>query len=120
MILVLTQASEDYARAMSHAMWALARPDGGDTTAYAVGWFSHPSTGEVALDIDSYSQRIDPQADIEGFVSLLPILAAERITLAATLEAHRGREILALDWLPVSLRSHLLTDEDAAAAGWFG
>jgi hypothetical protein len=122
MILTLTIPTEDYARAMSAALWSLARPSRGDAdTAYAVGWATHPTTGDVALSIpETYAQRVDADADVAAFVAAMPIPEGERTALAAILEAARGGAPLTVaDWLPPTLAAQALTDAEAGVAGWF-
>ncbi|HEY7823655.1 MAG TPA: hypothetical protein VIG24_12510 [Acidimicrobiia bacterium] len=120
MNLILSQPSIPYAQAMSAALWSLARPTRGEgDTAYAVGWVQHPTTGEVALQLGDYRQRVDPDADVEAFVSALPIPDDEAATLRTTLDNARGQVLAVADWLPPTLRANVLTDEQMRAAGWW-
>ena len=120
MILPLAHPTIEYAQAMSAALWSLAVPNATGTTRYAVGWITHPTTGDVALSIpDTYTQRVAPDADIAAFVALLPIPQGERDDLSATLEAARGDELTVSELLPPTLAAHALTDSEADAAGWF-
>jgi len=120
MILPLAHPTIEYAQAMSAALWALAVPNATGATRYAVGWITHPTTGDVALSIpDTYRQRVAPSADIAAFVALLPIPQGERDDLAATLEAARGNTLTVAQLLPPTLAAHALTDAEADAAGWF-
>lgn len=120
MNLVLTQNSIPYAQAMSAALWSLARPTRGEgDTAYAVGWIQHPTTGEVALQLGDYRQRVDPDADVEAFVSALPIPADEAETLSTTLDNARGQVLAVADWLPPSLAANTLTDAEMKTGGWY-
>jgi hypothetical protein len=122
MILSLSHPTIEYAQAMSAALWALAVPHVTATTRYAVGWITHPATGDVALSIpDTYRQRVDVNADTAAFVMSLPVPQLERDALEATLEAARGGEPLTVaDLLPPTLAAATLTDAEADAAGWFG
>jgi hypothetical protein len=120
MILTLTTPTEPYAQAMSGALWALAMPLAQGRTRYAVGWITHPMTGDVALLIpDSYQQRVHPDADVAAFVAALPVPQGERDALTATLEAARGTDLTVAEWLPPTLQLNTLTDAEADAAGWF-
>lgn len=120
MILTLTTPTEAYAQAMSAALWSLAVPNATGTTRYAVGWITHPTTGDVALSIpDTYTQRVAPDADITAFVSALPIPQQEQDDLAAMLEAARGNTLTVTELLPPTLQANALTDAEADAAGWF-
>ncbi len=120
MILTLTQPTTEYAQAMSSALWSLAVPNATGTTRYAVGWITHPTTGDVALSIpDTYTQRVAPDADIAAFVAALPIPQDEADALTATLEAARGETLTMAQFLPPTLQANALTDAEADAAGWF-
>lgn len=120
MILTLTTPTEPYAQAMSAALWALAVPHATATTRYAVGWITHPQSGDVALSIpDTYAQRVAPDADIAAFVSALPIPQQEQDDLSAVLEAARGSTLTVAELLPPTLQANALTDAEADAAGWF-
>lgn len=120
MVLTLTTPTENYAQAMSAALWALAVPNATGTTRYAVGWITHPTTGDVALSIpDAYTQRVAPDADIAAFVSALPIPQQEQDDLSAVLEAARGSTLTVAELLPPTLQANALTDAEADAAGWF-
>lgn len=120
-MLTLTNPTEAYARAMSAALWALARPTSGGATAYAVGWMTHPQSGDVALSIPgTYTQRVAPDADIAAFVAALNLPEDEASALTDTLAAARGGAPLTVaDWLPPALAARALTDVEANAAGWF-
>jgi len=120
MILPLAHPTIDYAQAMSAALWSLAVPNATGTTRYAVGWITHPTTGDVALSIpDTYAQRVAPDADIAVFVSALPIPQQEQDDLLAVLEAARGSTLTVVELLPPTLQANALTDAEADAAGWF-
>jgi len=119
MILTLTTPTEAYAQAMSALLWSLATTTPG-TTSYAVGWITHPVSGDVALSIPaSYRQRVATDADIAAFCANLSIPEAERVDLAVELEAARGSELDVGTMLPPTLAANALTDAEADAAGWF-
>lgn len=119
MNLVLTYSSVEYAKAMSAALWSLARPVIAGSTRYAVGWIQHSGTGAVALQIGEYKQRVDPDADIEAFVAALPIPQDEATALLATLESARGQSLTVAQWLPPSLMANTLTDQQMIDQGWW-
>lgn len=120
-LLTLTIPTLAYAQAMSAALWSLARPGTSDATRYAVTWITHPTTGEVAIELtDDYRQRVDAAADVAAFVAALGLPAGEAATLTATLEGARGgAPLTVIDWLPATLAARTLTEVAAAAAGWF-
>lgn len=121
MILTLTTPTRAYARAMSGALWSLAVPNPTGTTRYAVGWITHPNTGDVALLIpEAYTQRVALDADVPAFVSALNLPTDEAAALTSTLKGAKGGAPLTVaEWLPPTLAARTLTDEEADAAGWF-
>ncbi len=116
--LILSTPSEDYARNMSAAMYALSAPADAQTQ-YAVGWITHPKTGEVALRLGDEGSYLQPDADVSAFISVLPISEAEASDLTATLEAARGTHLRYVDMLPDSLTDGMLTHEQMDADGWW-
>jgi len=116
--LILSTPSEDYARSMSAALYALSAPAGAQTQ-YAVGWITHPETGDVALRLGDEGSYLQPDADLNAFVSLLPITEAEASDLTATLKAVRGTNLRYVDMLPDSLADGMRTQEQMEADGWW-
>ena len=116
--LILSTPSENYARSMSAALYALSAPAGAQTQ-YAVGWITHPTTGDVALRLGSESSYLQPDADVSAFVSLLPITEAEAADLTETLEKARETHLRYADMLPESLTDGMRTQEQMDAGGWW-
>ncbi len=112
-------------QAVSAAIWALSRPDAeSNATRYYCGWITHPTTGQHALTLTpGDTQPIHPQADtaIAQFVGALrPIVGdTEADALHALLHWHKGGRVDVLQALPPTLAAHLLTPEQAQAAGWY-
>lgn len=117
--LILTTPSTDYAAAVSEAMWKLARPGAGGSTRYAVDWTVHPTTGDVALTLGDYTQRVDPDADVDAYVAGLPIPQGERDSVRDALNAARGSRLTVADMTPPSLAANLRTRDEMKASGWF-
>jgi len=116
--LILSTSSEDYARSMSAALYALSAPDDAQTR-YAVGWVTHPDTGDVALRLGDEGSYLQPDADVSAFIGLLPITEDEASALTAKLDATRGTHLRYVDMLPDSLTDGMKTREQLDAAGWF-
>lgn len=114
--LILTQPEN--AAAISEALWRLSAP-AGSATRYAVAWIAHPTTGDVALDLGDSTQYLQPGADIDAFLDLLPITAAEQDAARVTLEAARGQRLSYSQMVPPSLQPNMRTHEQMDAAGWF-
>ncbi len=117
--LILTTPSEDYAAAVSEAMWLLARPSATGSTRYAVGWITHPTTGDVALTLGDYTQRVDLDADVDAYVAGLPIPQDEQDSVRDTLNAARGSRLTVDELMPPALAANLRTREEMDADGWF-
>ena len=114
--LILTQPEN--AAAISEALWRLSAP-AGSTTRYAVAWITHPTTEDVALHLGADTQYLQPGADIDAFLDLMPITAAEQDAARVTLEAARGQRLSYAAMVPPSLQGNLRTHEQMDAAGWF-
>lgn len=114
--LILTQPEN--AANISEALWRLSAPAGSETR-YAVAWITHPTTGDVALHLGSDTQYLQPEADIDAFLDLLPITAQEQAEAKVALEAARGQRLAYSQMTPPSLQPNLRTHEQMDAAGWF-
>ena len=114
--LILTQPEN--AANISEALWRLSAT-AGSSTRYAVAWITHPTTGDVALHLGTGTQYLQPNADIDAFLDLLPITAAEQDAARLALEAARGQRLSYAEMVPPSLQPNLRTHEQMDAAGWF-
>jgi len=117
--LILTTPTVDHAKQMSAALWSLARPSSTGSTRYAVGHIVHPSGDAFALVLGDYTQRVDPDADVDGFVAALPIPESEKDDVRALLNGARGSRLTVAEFLPPSLAANLRTREELDADGWF-
>ena len=122
--LILTQPSEEYARAVSHELWMLARPRGisdNETSQYFCGVLTHD--GQVAIGPLDGMQPVHTDADELSFGQLIGAAITEEEEagiVAAITEAKGGSiDIVALIESSPSLSSNLRTREQLEAAGWF-
>ena len=122
--LILSQPSEEYARAISHELWMLARPRGiseNETSQYFCGVKTHD--GQVAIGPLDGSQPVHADADELSFGQLIaPAITEEEEAgiVAAVTEAKGGSiDIVALIEASPSLSPNLRTYEQLKADGWF-
>ena len=122
--LILSQPSEEYARAISHELWMLARPRGvsdNETSQYFCGVITHD--GQVAIGPLDGSQPVHADADELSFGQLIaPAITEEEEAgiVAAITEAKGGSiDIVGLISLAPSLSPNLRTYEQLKADGWF-
>jgi len=121
---ILSQPSEEYARAISHELWMLARPRGiseNETSQYFCGVKTHD--GQVAIGPLDGSQPVHADADELSFGQLIaPAITEEEEAgiVAAVTEAKGGSiDIVALIEASPSLSPNLRTYEQLKADGWF-
>jgi len=122
--LILSQPSEEYARAVSHELWMLARPRGisdNETSQYFCGVLTHD--GQVAIGPLDGTQPVHADADELSFGQLIGAAITEEeedAIIAAITEAKGGSiDIVALIEQSPSLSSNLRTYEQLEADGWF-
>ena len=126
--LILSQPSEEYAQAVSHELWMLARPRGtsdGETSQYFCGVQKH-SDGRIAigpLDQGGRSKPVHADADELSFGQLVGhaiTLEEEDAIIAAVTEAKGGSiDIVGLIEASPSLSPNLRTRSQLKADGWF-
>ena len=121
---ILTQPSEDYAKAVSHELWMLARPRGvsdNETSQFFCGVKTHD--GQVAIGPLDGSQPVHADADELSFGQLIaPAITEEEEAgiVAAVTEAKGGSiDIVALIEASPSLSPNLRTYDQLKADGWF-
>ena len=121
---ILSQPSEEYARAISHELWMLARPRGiseNETSQYFCGVKTHD--GQVAIGPLDGSQPVHADADELSFGQLIaPAITEEEEAgiVAAVTEAKGGSiDIVALIEASPSLSPNLRTYDQLKADGWF-
>jgi len=123
--LILSQPSEDYARAVSHELWMLARPRNiseGETSQI----LCHPKThadGRVALGPLDGTQSVHADADELSFGQLIgaAITEEEEAGIVAAITEAKGGSIDIVDLISLSpsLSPNLRTRDQLEAAGWF-
>jgi len=123
--LILSQPSEEYARAVSHELWMLARPRNiseGETSQI----LCHPKThadGRVALGPLDGTQSVHADADELSFAQLIGHAVTEEeedAIIAAITEAKGGSiDIVGLIESSPSLSANLHTREQLDDDGWF-
>ena len=123
--LILSQPSVEYANAVSHELWMLARPRNiseGETSQI----LCHPKThtdGRVALGPLDGTQSVHADADELSFAQLIGHAVTEEeedAIVAAITEAKGGSiDIVALIEASPSLSPNLRTYEQLEADGWF-
>ncbi len=126
MNLVLSTPSIEYAEAVSHELWLLARPieySANETSQFYCDRFAHQDGTQVALGPVDGSQYVHINADELSFVDLIDaaITTEERHNLIAGINAAKGGIISVqemIEGLP-SLSTNLITQEQMQVAGWF-
>ena len=123
--LILSQPSEDYAKAVSHELWMLARPRGisdSETSQYFCGVQKH-SDGRIAIGPLDGTQPVHADADELSFGALIGAAITEEEEagiVAAITEAKGGSiDILSLIEASPSLSPNLRTYDQLKADGWF-
>jgi hypothetical protein len=124
--LILSTPSEDYANAISHELWMLARPRGisdNETSQFYCGTYSHPDGTQVAVGPLDGTQPVHADADELSFGELIGHAVAaeeEEAIIAAITEAKGGSiSILSIIEASPSLSPNIRTREQLDAAGWF-
>lgn len=128
--MIVPTSSQDAAIAMSRALFQLARPHdaAGYVARYYCGWMTHPTTGQTAINLPTMPIASTPDADphaldaiFQPFVDGGQMDASELAALQAAIVANRGGRVVPLSFLALlpSFAATALTDEQAAAAGWF-
>jgi len=122
--LILSQPSVEYAQAVSHELWMLARPRGisaTETSQFFCGVKTHD--GQVAIGPLDGSQPVHADADELSFGQLIaPAITEEEEAgiIAAVTEAKGGSiDIVGLISASPSLSPNLRTRSQLEADGWF-
>ena len=123
--LILSTPSEDYAKAVSHELWMLARPRGisdNETSQFYCGTFTHPD-GRVAIGPLEGTQPVHADADELSFGQLIghAITEIEEAAIVAAITEAKGGSIRILDLIEASpsLAPNLRTRDQLDASGWF-
>jgi len=122
--LILSQPSEEYARAISHELWMLARPRNiseGETSQYFCGVLTHD--GQVAIGPLDGTQPVHADADELSFAELIghAVTEEEEDAIVAAITEAKGGSIRILDLIEASpsLSANLRTREQLDDDGWF-
>ena len=113
--------SAERAALINEELFNLSRPitvkDQNDVTTKLFGEITHPTTGQVALQVDeSYLIRIHPDKDISNLQNLFAQLTPEELGgLAAFLDSVPSVQFGQI----IPSDSVVLTKEEADTAGWF-
>ena len=123
--LILSQPSEEYARAVSHELWMLARPRGiseTETSQYFCGVKTH-ADGRVAIGPLDGAQPVHADADELSFGQLIghAITEEEEDSIISAISESKGGSIRVLSLIEASpsLSPNLRTYEQLEADGWF-
>lgn len=126
MYLILSTPSIDYADAVSHELWMLARPRGisdAETSQFLCGRYAHPDGTQVAIGPIEQPQHVHADADELAFATLISaaITDEEKQAIIDAINAAKGGTIQILDLISASpsLAPNLRTREQLDAAGWF-
>ena len=126
MYLILSTPSTDYADAVSHELWMLARPRGisdTETSQFFCGRYVHPTSGAVCFGPIEQPQNVHEDADELAFVDLISaaVTEAEELTIIDAINAAKGGSIQLLNIISSSpsLSPNLRTREQLESAGWF-
>ena len=123
--LILSQPSEDYAKAVSHELWMLARPRGvsdSETSQFFCGVQKH-SDGRIAIGPLDGTQPVHADADELSFGELIgqAITEEEEAGIVASIAEAKGGSISIVGLIEASpsLANNLRTREQLEAEGWF-
>ena len=126
MNLILSTPSIEYAQAVSHELWMLARPRGysdNETSQYYCGTFAHPDGTKVAIGPIDGKQNVHKDADEVAFVDIIRAALTEGEALALTnvINTNKGGKVQLTDIIGAtpSLASNLVTRDEMQDGGWF-
>jgi hypothetical protein len=125
MYLILSTPSEEYAKAVSHELWMLARPRGisdSETSQFYCGVDVH-TDGRVAIGPLDGTQPVHADADELSFGQLIgqAITEEEEAGIVASITEAKGGSINILSLIEASpsLSPNLRTYDQLEADGWF-
>ena len=125
MYLILSTPSEDYAKAVSHELWMLARPRGisdSETSQFYCGVQKH-SDGRVSIGPLDGTQPVHADADELSFAAKIghAVTEAEKEGITQAIIDAKGGSISILSIIEASpsLSPNLRTREQFEADGWF-
>ena len=123
--LILKTPSKEYATAISHELWMLARPRGisdNETSQFFCGTLTHPDGTQLCIGPLDGSQPVHADADEVAFGQLIgpAITGEEEAAIVAAITEAKGGSICILDLIKASpcLSPNLRTREQLDAEGW--
>ena len=125
MNLILSTPSIEYAQAVSHELWMLARPRGyseNETSQYYCGTFAHPDGTKVAIGPIDGKQNVHVNSDEVALVDLIDaaITSQDRTDIIDAINAAKGGTIQMQNVIAAtSLGANLQTREELDVDGWF-
>ena len=124
--LILKTPSKEYASAISHELWMLARPRGisdNETSQFFCGTLAHPDGTQLCIGPLDGSQPVHADADEVAFGQLIghAITEEEETAIVAAITEAKGGSIRILDLIEasLSLAPNLRTRDQLDASGWF-
>ena len=124
--LILKTPSKEYASAISHELWMLARPRGisdNETSQFFCGTLAHPDGTQLCIGPLDGSQPVHADADEVAFGQLIghAITEEEETAIVAAITEAKGGSIRILDLIEASpsLAPNLRTRDQLDASGWF-
>ena len=124
--LILKNPSKEYATAISHELWMLARPLGisdNETSQFFCGTLAHPDGAQLCIGPLDGTQPVHTDADEVAFGQLIgpAITEEEEAAIVAAITEAKGGSIRILDLVEASpsLSPNLRTREQLDAEGWF-
>lgn len=126
MNLILSTPSIEYAKAVSHELWMLARPRGfsdNETSQYYCGTFAHPDGTKVAIGPIDGLHNVHRNADEEAFGELVSsaITEEEKTDLKQVIADAKGTKVSIVSIVEAipNLANNLTTREQMQTDGWF-
>ena len=124
--LILKTPSKEYASAISHELWMLARPRGisdNETSQFFCGTLAHPDGAQLCIGPLDGTQPVHADADEVAFGQLIgpAITEEEEAAIVAAITEAKGGSIRILDLIEASpsLAPNLRTRDQLDASGWF-
>ena len=124
--LILKTPSKEYATAISHELWMLARPRGvsdNETSQFFCGTLAHPDGAQLCVGPLDGTQPVHADADELSFGQLIghAVTDEEEDGIIAAITEAKGGSIRILDLIEASpsLSPNLRTREQLDADGWF-
>jgi len=124
--LILKTPSKEYASAISHELWMLARPRGisdNETSQFFCGVYEHPKNKQVAIGPLDGNHPIHTTANEELFTEIITdaITVNEKASFNGAIHSSKGGSIGIMSLLGASpsLSNNLRTREQLEKQGWF-